>query len=156
VQTELATVQALAAAHKAESESLKNQFEAVQSKIRALNDNELQITELSRKADLLEESYMKYAANREQARIDAALETGRVSNVNVVQPATYVAKPSSPLVKLTLALGFVLALVGAALTALVAEAFSRSLRSPEQIENELGIPVLFSVPRGSRHELVKN
>ena len=156
VQTELATVQALAAAHKAESESLKSQFEAVQSKIKALNDNELQITELSRKADLLEDSYLKYATNREQARIDAALETGRVSNVNPIQMPTYVAKPSSPLVKLTLALGFVLALVGAALSALVAEAFNRSLRSPEQIENELGIPVLFSVPRGSRHELVKN
>ncbi len=156
VQTELATVQALAAAHKAESESLKNQFEAVQLKIRALNDNELQITELSRKADLLEESYMKYASNREQARIDAALETGRVSNVNVVQPATYVARPSSPLIRLTLALGFVLALVCSTLTALAAEAFNRSLRTPEQIENELGIPVLFSVPRGTRHELAKN
>ncbi len=156
VQTELATTRALAAAYKAESASLKGQFETVQAKIRALNDNELRITELTRKADLLEESYLKYASNREQARIDAALETGRVSNVNVVQPPTYVAKPSSPLIKLTLVLGLVLAMVGSVLVALVAEAFDRSLRTPEQIENELGIPVLFSVPRGSRHELVQN
>ncbi len=156
VQTELATTQAIAAAAKAESDSLKQQFEAVQTKIRALNDNEMRITKLSLKATLLEESYQKYATNREQARIDSALEAGRVSNVNLVQPPTYVAKPSSPLVKLTLAMGLVLATIGALLVALVAEYFDRSLRTPEQIEQELGVPVLFSVPRGTRHELVQN
>lgn len=156
VQTELATNQALAAAAKAECDSLKQQFEAVQTKIRALNDDEMRITKLSIKAKLLEESYQKYAINREQARIDSALETGRVSNVNLVQPPTYVAKPSSPLAKLTLAMGLVLATIGALLAALVAEYFDRSLRTPEQIEQELGVPVLFSVPRGTRHELVQN
>jgi hypothetical protein len=30
------------------------------------------------------------------------------------------------------------------------------LRTPEQIEQELGVPVLISVPRGTRHELVQN
>jgi len=156
VQTELATTQAIAAAAKAESDSLKQQFEAVQTKIRALNDNEMRITKLSSKSTLLEESYQKYATNREQARIDSALEAGRVSNVNLVQPPTYVAKPSSPLVKLTLAMALVLATIGALLVALVAEYFDRSLRTPEQIEQELGVPVLFSVPRGTRHELVQN
>jgi uncharacterized protein involved in exopolysaccharide biosynthesis len=156
VQTELATTEALAAAHRAQSESLKSQFEAVQTKIRALNDDELRITDLSLKAKVLEESYLKYATNREQARIDSALETGRVSNVNVVQPPSYVAKASSPLAKMTLAMGFLVALAGAVLVALVAEYFDRSLRSAEQIENELGLPVLFSVPRGTRHEMVQN
>jgi uncharacterized protein involved in exopolysaccharide biosynthesis len=156
VQTELASTQALAAAHKAESESLKSQFEAVKTKIRALNDDELRITDLSLKARILEESYLKYATNREQARIDSALETGRVSNVNVVQPPTYIAKASSPLLKLTLALGFVLALACSVLVALVAEYFDQSLRSADQIEQELGLPVLFSVPRGTRHEMVQN
>jgi uncharacterized protein involved in exopolysaccharide biosynthesis len=156
VQTELASTQAIAAAAKAECDSLKQQFEAVQTKIRALNDDEMRITKLSLKTALLEESYQKYAINREQARIDSALEAGRVSNVNLVQPPTYVAKPSSPLVKLTLAMGLVLATIGAVLAALVAEYFDRSLRTPEQIEQELGVPVLFSVPRGTRHELVQN
>ncbi len=157
VQTELASTQALAAACKAQSESLKHQFEAVQSKIRALNDNELRITELSRKSELLEESYRKYATNREQARIDSALEVGRVSNVNVLQPASYVAKPASPAFTLMLALGLVLATLGALLVAFAAEYLDRSLRSPEQIEQELGLPVLFSVPLGNRHdELVQN
>jgi capsular polysaccharide biosynthesis protein len=57
---------------------------------------------------------------------------------------------------MTLAMGFLVALAGAVLVALVAEYFDRSLRSAEQIENELGLPVLFSVPRGTRHEMVQN
>jgi uncharacterized protein involved in exopolysaccharide biosynthesis len=156
VQTDLVSTQANAAAQKAEAESLKQQFEAVQTKIRALNDNELQITELSRKAKQLEASYQTYATNREQARIDAALETGRISNVNVVQPASFVAKPSSPNVRLTFALALVLATLASVCVALLAEQLDQSLKSAEQIEQELGLPVLFTVPRGARHELVPN
>jgi uncharacterized protein involved in exopolysaccharide biosynthesis len=156
VQTELATTQALAAARKAESESLKKQFEAVQTKIRELNDNELRITDLSRKSELLESSYREYHKNRELARIDSALEMGRISNVNITQPATFVAKPTSPVFTLGLALAFLVSVGFAVLAALAAEFLDRSLRSSDQIERELGIPVLFTVPRGTRHELAQN
>jgi uncharacterized protein involved in exopolysaccharide biosynthesis len=154
VQTDLAAEQATAAARQAESSSLKQQFDAVQSKIRALNDNELRITELSRKVELLEASYRNYATNREQARIDQALELGRISNVNVVQPASLLAKPSNPRLQLTLLVGLFLATVGAVLVAFVAEYFDPSLRTSEQTERELGIPVLFAVPRDARAELL--
>jgi uncharacterized protein involved in exopolysaccharide biosynthesis len=156
VQTELATEQATSAACKAEAGSLKQQFEAVQSKIRALNDNELRITELLRKSELLEISYRNYTTNTEQARIDQALELGRISNVNMVQPASFVARPASPRLGLTLMLGSLLAVFASVLVALTAEYYDRSIATPEQIEQELGIPVLFSVPRNVRHELVKD
>jgi uncharacterized protein involved in exopolysaccharide biosynthesis len=156
VQTDLATAQASIAAQKAEADSLKQQFEAVQTKIRALNNNELRITELSRKVDLLEISYKTYTVNREQARINAALEVERISNINVVQPASFVAKPSSPRIRLTLALAMLLATFASLLVALAAEYLDQSLRSPDQVERELGVPVLFSVPRGTRHELIQN
>jgi uncharacterized protein involved in exopolysaccharide biosynthesis len=156
VETNLAETQAMAAAHKAEADSLKQQFEAVQSKIRALNDNELRITSLSRKVDLLEASYRNYAMNREQARIDQELEVGRISNVNVIQPASFVAKPANPRVKLSLVVGLFLAMGIAVLVAFAAEYFDRSITTAEQVEEELGIPVLFSVPRRARNELVQN
>ncbi len=156
VQTDLASTQATAAADQAEADSLTHQFQVVQSKIRGLNDNELQITDLMRKADLIEDNYRSYVKNRELARIDQAMHLGRISNVNIAQPASFAAKPSSPLVRLTLALAFVLATLGAVLAAFIAEHFDRSLQSAEQVEQELGIPVLFSVPRGVRHELIQN
>jgi uncharacterized protein involved in exopolysaccharide biosynthesis len=154
VQTELMTAQAEAAGQVAQSASLKKQFEAAQNRIRSLNDNELRITELSRKVELLETSYKNYATYREQARIDQALELGRISNVNMVQPASYVAKASNPSIRLVLMLGLFVATLAALAVPLVIEYFDRSLKTPEQTEQQLGIPVLFTVPRAVRHELL--
>jgi capsular polysaccharide biosynthesis protein len=44
--------------------------------------------------------------------------------------------------------------LGAVFVACMAEYFDPSLRTTEQTEQELGIPVLFSVPRDQRHELL--
>ena len=121
-----------------------------------MNNNEFHIAHLNRKVELLEANYRSYTNNLEQARIDQALEAGRISNVNVVQPASFVASPSSPQLRLTLILGLIVATLGSVAVAFIAELFNRSLTTPEQIEKELGIPVLFSVPRGNRNDLITN
>jgi uncharacterized protein involved in exopolysaccharide biosynthesis len=155
LEVDLLAQQSLSASLRAEAASLEDQHAAVAASIRKLNDNEFRITELVRRNELLESSYRNYVTNREQARIDQALESNRISNVNVLQPATFTAKPSSPRVGLTLALGFVLAALTAALGAAGAEYFDRTATIPEQIEQVLGVPVLLSVPRGTRHIFVR-
>lgn len=154
VHADLMAAQALMTAQQAEAQTIEKQHAAIQSRIRTLNDKDFHITELTRRAEMLESNYRNYTNNREQARIDQALEAGRVSNVNVVQPASFVAKPTSPRVALTLLLGLIAATLGAVLLAFGAEFLDRSVKTPEQIEHELGIPVLFSVPRGERHDLL--
>ncbi len=156
IQTELAAAQALAAAQRAEAASLEKQYHGIQAKIKTLNDGEFRITDMTRKAELLETSYRDYIANREQARIDQALSHGQISNINVLQPATFVAKPSSPKVLLTLIAGFILAGGGAVLLAFACDHFDPSLKTTHDIEQDLGIPVLFSVPRNDRHTLLYN
>jgi polysaccharide biosynthesis protein PslE len=156
LEVTLLTQQSLAASLRAESEALTQQYADVTSKIRKLNDSEFHITELVRRTELLDSSYRNYVNNREQARIDQALESNQISNVNVLQPATFTAKASSPRVGLTLALGFVLAGLAALMAAVIAEYFDRSTKTPEQIEELLGVPVLLSVPRGTRHIFVRN
>jgi uncharacterized protein involved in exopolysaccharide biosynthesis len=156
VQNELWAAKAEAAAHRAEAKSLESQRAAIEHRIRGMNDNEFHIAHLNRKVELLEANYRSYTNNREQARIDQALEIGRISNVNVVQPASFVASPSSPQLRLTLILGLIVATLGSVAIAFIAELFDRSLTTPEQIEKELGIPVLFSVPRGNRNDLITN
>jgi polysaccharide biosynthesis protein PslE len=156
VHTNLMTAQAQHAANKAEAEALEKQKATVQQRIRALNEQEFRITNLTRQVQLLEASYRNYANNREQARIDQALETGRISNVNVAQPPSFVAKPTSPRFLMTLVLGFVIATTGSVVLAFAAEYLDGSMRRPEQIEQELGIPVLFSVPRGVRHDMLSS
>ena len=154
--TELVTAEALAASYRAEAKSLDEQYKLVQAKVQRLNDNEQYIAELTRRAELLEVNYRTYDHNREQARIDQALETGRISNVNVIQPPTLIEKPTSPHVRMVLAMGFVLACAGAVFAAMATEYFDPSLKTPEQVEEQLGMPVLFSVPRDASRELVTN
>ena len=156
VQTELMSAQAVAASERAKAESLKRQREAILEKTESLNNNEFQVVELTRRAALIEASYRDYFANREHARVDQELELGRISNVNVVQPASLVLTPASPRVLVTLMAGFFLATFGAALLAFFCEQFDPSLKTSQQVENELGIPVLFSVPGNSRYELLHN
>ena len=156
LETDLLTQESLAAGLRAEAASLDTQYADVSAKIRSLNDNEFRISELVRRTEALESTYRSYVNNREQARIDQALESNRISNVNVYQPATFNAKPYSPRIGLTLAFAFILSTLTSALAAMIAEHFDRTAKSPEQIEDLLGIPVLLSVPSGSRHIFVRN
>ena len=93
----------------------------------ALTDNHLRIARLQREVDLQESDYRKYAGSLEQTQIDQALEQGKISNVHVVQPATYDLKPVRPRVLLTLSLGLALALAGAVGLAVMAEKMRRPL-----------------------------
>ncbi|HTM54127.1 MAG TPA: GumC family protein [Pirellulales bacterium] len=156
VHNDLLSAKAEAAAYRAEAKSLQAQRAAIEHRIRGMNDNEYHIAQLNRKVELLEANYRDYANNREQARIDQALEVGRISNVNVVQPASLVGQPASPMTRIVLAGGVLFALLGAVCVAFLAEFFDPSLKTPEQVEHELGVPVLFSVPRGARQELLHN
>jgi uncharacterized protein involved in exopolysaccharide biosynthesis len=156
VHTELLSVQGQVAAAKALQQSLERQNADIQNKIRLLNENEVHITELGRKAELIERNYLDYANKSEQARIDQALATGRISNINVVQPASFTSKAYSPQPVMVLILGIAVAVFGSVLVAFGCELFDRTLKTPEQIEHELGIPVLLSVPRRSRMGLLKS
>lgn len=153
-QRDLLVAEALQASEQAEAKSLETQLAAVHTKLKDLNDSQERINTLVRRTELLEASYREYANNREQARIDDALEADKISNVNVVQTASFVAKPTSPRVGLTLAGGLVLGVLGAVMLAFAVEHFDRSVKTPEEVERELGLPVLLSVPRiSARHYL---
>ena len=156
LQTELMTSQALAASQKAQGRALGEQHAAVQSKIRALNDNEANIVQLTQRVEMLQTNHRSYTNNLEQARIDKALETGRISNVSIIQPALFAAKPHSPRPLTVVLLGLAVAVVGSMLMGFGAEFLDRSVTTPEQVEHELGIPVLLSVPRSRRPDLLKN
>ena len=110
---------------RAKETLLKTQLEGERQALRCLNENGLRLTALQREVDLQAARYRKYSENLEQARIDRALEDERISNINVVQPATYDAKPVKPRTTLLLAAGFLLALTGSLGLAWLAERWDR-------------------------------
>lgn len=131
-------------------DTLRTQLAAEQVKLKVLNEDSLRIAKLQREFELQETAYRKYAENQEQTRIDDALETERISNISVAQPATYDPQPIRPWRLLNLALGLVFALSGSLALAFLLSRLDRSVNDLDDLEKALGMPALASIPTWAR------
>lgn len=141
-----------ALALEAQRALLVKQLQEAQSELVTLNTREVEIAALQREVDLTEASYGIHSEKLEQARIDAELGSKDISSVNVVQRASYIRKPTSPKKWRVLPAGFVLGILAALGVALLAEYLDPTVRTTEQAEAALGLPVLMTIPRSSRFE----
>ena len=105
--------QSASVALRARISSLRGKLTDVQEQVKSLNASETEIAQLQTRVDLLLDKYNAYSEKLEQARIDQALEDELISNINVVQPPTFVTQPVSPRKALVLVLGFLFATTGA-------------------------------------------
>lgn len=112
------------ASHLAQAEKLRQQLTAALDSLRTLTEHEQQIVALAREVELTGASYRKYREGLEQARIDEALQAERISNLSVVQPASYELQPTASKRWVTLALGLIIGVCGSVALAWLAEAFS--------------------------------
>lgn len=150
-QTRLALIadEPLLEALQAKTASLEKQLADVRGSLKTLNANEIRITHLNREIDLCEADYRKYAANLEETRIDQAMEAERMSNISVVQPASFEPRAIRPRKALNLALGLLVALGGSLGVALCADYLQRSSPEPDSSEDSPKRPAPAESPRRS-------
>jgi uncharacterized protein involved in exopolysaccharide biosynthesis/Mrp family chromosome partitioning ATPase len=117
------------------------------AELQSVNDQEYQLSQLELSVQLLEGKYRMHVEKLEQARVNDALERQRISNIKVAEAATLVGRPDTPQKRLLFLLGLLLATGGAVGLAFVAECVDQTLRTTDQIEAKLGLPVLLSLPR---------
>lgn len=141
---------------RARAEALRAQLDQQRGELRALNESSLRVARLEREVGLQESNYRRYAENLEQAQIDRALEAERISNISIVQPATYDPIAVRPRLLLNCGLGLLFAVLGSVGLALVAERLDRSVKTPGDVERRLGLPVLASVPLLTTRSLASN
>jgi uncharacterized protein involved in exopolysaccharide biosynthesis len=111
-----------------------------------LDQNALIQQDLLRAAKTQEENYLLYARKREEARIGEALDQRGFVNVALAEEPLVPALPTqSPLsiVMLTLLLAGTFSLS----TAFLADFMDPSFRTPDELANYLGAPVLAALPR---------
>jgi uncharacterized protein involved in exopolysaccharide biosynthesis len=125
-RTQLATLRGRRAA-------LLEQREAERVVLKGFTADEMQVNRLQRRFDLEVSQHRKYAENLEQARIDQALQTERISNISVVQPASYDVGPLRPRWSVNLGFGLLLALTGSIGIALLAEQWRTAAADPERL-----------------------
>jgi len=136
----------LLASLRARADELVRQRDRQRAALEALNRDEPTVARLQRDMEIQTLQYRKYAESLEQAEIDRGLEADRISIINVVQPATYDDDPVRPRPLLYLVLAFVLAVFASVGLAILAENLDRSLKTSEEVEAALGLPVLMSLP----------
>jgi capsular polysaccharide biosynthesis protein len=122
--------------------------------MQTLNDNEMKVAQVQRDIQILDVSYRKYADSLEQARIDESLERERISNINIAEAPTLNPEPVRPRALLTLVMGFLSGLFGGLCLALALEYFDHSLKTSDEVERLLNVPVLASIPQVSGRQFV--
>jgi polysaccharide biosynthesis protein PslE len=127
---------------------LAEQHTQLAVELKELNTRDMQLGLLQREVDLAESRYKTYADKLEQARINDQLDKERISNITLVQPASFVAKSSGPRKIYVLGLGFVLAAFGSVGIALLAAILDPVLKRLADIEDTLRLPVLGAVRVG--------
>jgi uncharacterized protein involved in exopolysaccharide biosynthesis/Mrp family chromosome partitioning ATPase len=126
--------------------ALKQRLHDVQEKINQLSDLRPQISELERKKELEEANYKYFQATLEKARIDEALDPSKMPNISAVQ------KASPPMLETTFRNKLMLGLaggglgLGVAIALLLELVLNRTVKAPSELENQLGIPLLLSIP----------
>lgn len=108
------------------------------------DQKQLEQQSLIRDAKTAEANYLLYLNKREEARISNAFDKNRILNVSIAQAASVPVAPSNS-ASLILALGCVFACLCSAGLVFVQERLDTSLRTPEQIEEYLDVPVLASL-----------
>jgi polysaccharide biosynthesis transport protein len=135
---------------KAREETLLNNVNELRREARLLNEREAQALTLQRDKDSVEELQATVLKRLKETTLTSALDT---SNVRVVEPATVPTFPIRPKTQLIRILSAIFGLALGVGVAFLAESLDRRVRSPEDIERVLGVPILGVVPvfRPRRH-----
>jgi uncharacterized protein involved in exopolysaccharide biosynthesis len=135
---------------KAREEALLANVNELRREARTLNEREAQALSLQREKDSVEELQATVLKRLKETGLASALTA---SNIRVSEPATLPTRPIRPRTRLIWSLAAVLGLSLGIGVAFLADSLDTRVRSPEDIERVLGVPVLGVVPvfRAKRH-----
>jgi Mrp family chromosome partitioning ATPase len=131
----------------AETES---QRETKQQEIRELLDFEVMLGQLDREIAVSESSLRLLQEKQEEARVIDELRGKHISSIGVFQPASFVERPVSPKKPVLAAAFGLMGLLGGIGWVFMREMTSTTFRTPEQVERDLELPVLSTIPFSAR------
>jgi len=127
-------------AMKAEEQALQSTVDELNEQIKAFAMKEYELTQLSRGIEDNREVYSMLLKQREEARISQAkLERG--VKIKVVSPALTPSQPTKPNKRLNVLLAIILGFVSGLGLAFFIEYFDHTVNSPDELEEQLDLPV---------------
>jgi polysaccharide biosynthesis transport protein len=144
---DLGSEKAQLAATEARIEALKTRLSGLQDRAKTVWDLGPQIAQLEREREVEEKNYKYYESSVEKARIDEALNPAKMPNISVVQKPALAEKASGVgRQKIVLGVAGAGLVVGIAIALLNELLFDRSVKRRREIETQLRIPLLLSIP----------
>jgi uncharacterized protein involved in exopolysaccharide biosynthesis len=124
----------------------KAHLDGLQVKLENLNQVELELKQLEQEIEVNRENYRLYLSKVEEARISDAMDSEKIASVSLIGPARPPRKPVSPKVVLNLLVGIFVGTFGSLSLALFREYLDDRIEKIEDVETELRLPVLASIP----------
>jgi uncharacterized protein involved in exopolysaccharide biosynthesis len=106
----------------------------------------MRLKEMNRQVEINEENYHLYVKHMEEARISNAMDSQKIANISVVEPALLPLYPIKPTKLLNILISMILGVILSLGTAFVYEYLSHSFNNAEEVNKYLGLPVLASIP----------
>ena len=150
MQYDLLTERANLASQTARVQGISSMLGGLKQEVTAFNTDRIPISELQRQLDIDEANYRKYVDNLEQARIDLDLKDENLSNISVIEAATYPIKSMMGLRILKVILfGMLFGLFGGLSLAFVLEFLDHTIKRVEDVEEYLKLQGLGGIPATS-------
>lgn len=146
VEIELAAAQAHLTSLMSKKETLAKQIREISATLPTLRAKKPEVDRRSRAVEFLREAFYHYGKKADEARIATGLGKEQLANVALIEKPH--AKSESDL-KNRIAMVLLAAFVGLALGMTIAfgfEFFNNSLRTQEDVEHYLGLPMLAAIP----------
>jgi uncharacterized protein involved in exopolysaccharide biosynthesis len=144
ITVELAKARSELASLQAGTNAKERAVQEYRSLVLDLDEKNIRRSDLLRAQRTAEEKYLLYQRKQEEARIEQELDKQRILNVAIAEePAVPVLPEPAPV---PLKFGFVLAGLLSLGIGFVTDFYDRSFRTPIEVEQHLGVPVLASTP----------
>jgi uncharacterized protein involved in exopolysaccharide biosynthesis len=132
---------------KAKLTEINNETEA---ELLNLNSLEYELRRLTQDLQQNESLYKTYAEKTEEVRISQAMDSARLSNVFIIEPAYAPIIPirTIPFIPqriFNITLGFIVGIFCSMGIVAILEMFDHTLKSPEDVDEDLGLPVLGTI-----------
>ncbi len=137
------------AAKFAQARTIEAQLLQAEEKIHTVNNDETNIRRLERQQRSIEAKISKYTTNLEQVRINQELESSKISNLKVIQPATDPIFADANARSIIMLLALMVGTLGGVGLAFVTEQFDHTVRRPEDIHTRLNLRLLTTIPKMS-------
>jgi uncharacterized protein involved in exopolysaccharide biosynthesis len=131
---------------RAREETLLGNVNRLRTEAQELNEKEIQYLSLQRDADSNQQLYEAVLKRLKETGITGGLET---NNVSVIEDATAPRIPVRPRKTVNLLIAVVVGLAVGVGTALTLEYFDTTVKTPDDVERYLGLPVIGIVPQFS-------